>query len=170
MVLRRYALALAPLMLLLMSASCVKQKSAEPPVKVHQVTPENFNAAVLNHQGPVLILFYDEGEESLDMHRRYINLAEKYWENVKFCRMKWEEGMDMTPFKLESLPTVLMYRVGVEIDRLKGVPPKIPEFIDWDDDLELWVLRMALQLEGDEYQATYECRFKNGYELHFSNY
>jgi hypothetical protein len=78
--------------------------------------------------------------------------------------------MDGKPYGLEATPTVILYRNGAEIDRLKGNPPRTKDFINWDEDFELWILRMAMRLESDQQTATYECYFKNGYELQFSNH
>lgn len=168
---KRYLL-LAFLLVLPLVASCApKTPKLKPlPGTVTTVNSENFAGQVLNHPGPALVLFYDENPPSTDMHKRFIGLSQRFGEPIKFCRYKWQQGDDPSPYGLEALPTVVLYKNGYEIDRIKGVPPKTREFMEWDEDVELWLLRNALDLHTDEFTATYECWFKNSYELQFSNY
>jgi hypothetical protein len=163
--------ALAPLALCLLAACVVRNSpDAGMPKTILQVDKDNYAAQVLNHQGACLVLFYDTGSDSTEMHRRFIFFGDKFGDHVKFCRFKWSKGMDGKPYGLEATPTVILYRNGAEIDRLKGNPPRTKDFINWDEDFELWILRMAMRLESDQQTATYECYFKNGYELQFSNH
>ncbi len=168
---KRYLLLACALLLPLVVSCAAKTPELKPlPGDVTNVTNETFAAQVLNHDGPALVLFYDENPPSTDMHRRFIEFAQRFGEPIKFCRYKWAEGDDPTLYGLEALPTVVLYKKGYEIDRIKGIPPKTKDYMDWDEDVELWLLRNALDLRADEYTATYECWFKNSYELKFSNY
>ncbi len=168
---KRYML-LTILLILPLLASCAEKapKLKELPGNVISINTENYTAEVLNHDGPALVLFYDENPPSTDMHRRFIEFAQRFGGPVKFMRYKWSDGDDPALYGLEALPTVVLYRKGYEIDRIKGIPPKTKEYQNWDEDVELWILRNALELHSDDYTATYECWFKNSYELQFSNY
>jgi len=152
-------------------AACVKPNiESTLPKTIHPVDKDSYAAQVLGHEGACLVLFYDTAADSTEMHRRFIRFADKFGDQAKFCRFKWSKGMDAKPYQLQATPTIILYRNGAEIDRLKGNPPTTKDFQKWDEDFELWILRMALRLEGDTQTSTFECYFKNTYELQFSNF
>ncbi len=160
-------------LLLLLSATtaCVPKKVPERlPGDIITVTRDTYKAEVLNYKGPCLVLFFDDAGPSSQMHRRFIYFADRFGKHVKFVRFKWAPGADPAHYKLEATPTVVLYQSGAEIDRVKGNPPTTSEYQNWDDDFELWILRMALRVKTDELSSTYECYFRNGYDLKFSNY
>ncbi|PIP37503.1 MAG: hypothetical protein COX19_16585 [Desulfobacterales bacterium CG23_combo_of_CG06-09_8_20_14_all_51_8] len=82
----------------------------------------------------------------------------------------WQVNDDPSRFKLEMLPTVILYRNGGEIDRIKGIPPEEKDRAAWNDDLELWFLKNAMELKGSEYSGDFTYLFKNGYTLQVGNY
>lgn len=168
---KRYLLLVCALLLFMVAGCAEKTPKLKPlPGNVHNVNTDTFAAQVLNHDGPALVLFYDENPPSTAMHKLFINFSQRFGEPIKFCRYKWSAQDDPSPYGLEALPTVVLYKRGYEIDRIKGIPPKTREYMNWDEDVELWLLRNALDLKTDEFTATYECWFKNSYELKFSNY
>ena len=136
------------------------------PINHHTYTDE-----IMLYNGPAIVLFYNtEFWQSLDMKRRLEWLAEKYRGKVKFAMFHWQVSDDPSRFSLEMLPTVILYRNGEEIDRIKGIPPEEKERSAWNDDLELWFLKNALALEGSEYSGEFTYFFRNGYTLQVSNY
>jgi hypothetical protein len=161
---------LALLLVLPLLPSCAGKQMKSLPGNITTITQDNFAAQVLHHEGPALVLFYDEGPKSTDMHNRFIDFAARFGDPVKFCRLKWPEGEGASLYGLEELPTVVLFKNGFEIDRLRGIPPKTKDYMDWNDDVELWILRNALDLSTDKYSATYECKFNNSHDLQFSNY
>lgn len=152
------------------------------PRESQRQTPEQTSAlTVVNHQtytdeimlykGPAIVLFYNtQFWQSMDMKRRLEWLENKYRGKAKFAMFHWQVSDDPSRFSLEMLPTVILYRDGAEIDRIKGIPPEEKSRAKWNDDLELWFLKNALALEGSEYSANFTYLFRNGYTLQVGNY
>jgi hypothetical protein len=159
----------------LLLTACTGSRDARPPGgEVSPLTVVNhhtYTDEIMLHEGPALVLFYNtQFWQSLDMKRRMEWLAEKYKDKAKFAMFHWQVSDDPTRFSLEMLPTVILYRDGGEIDRIKGIPPEEKDRAKWNDDLELWFLKNALALEGSEYSAEFTYLFKNGYALQVGNY
>ncbi len=154
-----------------LSTSCSMRPKVEGvlPKGIVQVDKNNYNAMVLKSKGPCLVLFYDEGIESTALHRLYIAFADRYGKHAKFCRYKWDGSDNPDSYRLEVQPTIILYRDGIEIDRLRGIPPRTSDYVDWNEDVELWVLRTAIQVKSDKYTATFNCFFNNTYDLEFTN-
>lgn len=141
------------------------------PAGVITVNHQTFTNEITTHTGSAVIVFYNnEFWQSLDMKRRIEWLAGKYSGRAKFAQFHWQVADDPSRFKLEMLPTVILYQNGVEIDRIKGIPPEEKDRIRWNDDLELWFLKNALRLEGSQYSADFTYFFRNGYKLQVGNY
>jgi thioredoxin-like negative regulator of GroEL len=135
------------------------------------VNHHTYTDEIMLYDGPAIVLFYNtQFWQSLDMKRRLEWLAEKYQGKAKFAMFHWQVNDDPSRFSLEMLPTVILYRDGAEIDRIKGIPPEEKNRAAWNDDLELWFLKNALTLQGSEYSAEFTYLFKNGYTLQVGNY
>jgi hypothetical protein len=166
--------------ILLLSACAGSHRPTTPAPPAH---PEHFAPDIItvNHQtftdeittyaGPAIVVFYNnEFWQSLDMKRRIEWLAGKYKGQAKFALFHWPLSDDPSRFTLEMLPTVILYKNGNEIDRIKGIPPDEKERARWNDDIELWFLKNALQLKGSDYSADYTYFFRNDYKLQIGNY
>lgn len=146
-------------------------ESTGEPAYVLRIYDSTFHQEVANFDGAAVVLFYNDNFwQSKDMEKRIQRLAEKYYGKVKFCKFFWQVDADTRPYGLEMLPTVVLYENGSEVDRIKGIPPDKSLLAKFDGDIELWLLKNALHLQGDEYSADYRYLFKNGYTLEISNY
>lgn len=146
------------------------RKGPEPP-DIVQVNAGNFSQEVLRGPGLVLVLFHNpEAAQSREMYQRLSGLAQSYKGQLKFCAFAWDASVDPEPYRLEMLPTLVMYRDGWEIDRMRGIPATIEERRGLSDDLELWLLRTGLGRTSDpRFQAQFSYRFNNGPTLQVGN-
>lgn len=157
--------------------SCAAKQAKSPeviktaPVGIIAVDDYNFGTEVKEYDGAVILLFYNEKDwQSKDMKKRIEHFADKYSGRVKFCEFPWSPGADGEAYGLEMLPTVILYRNGAEIDRIKGIPPEDRDRLKWNDDIELWLLKNVLSVKAGKYSGNYIYMFKNSYRLNISNY
>jgi len=68
------------------------------------------------------------------------------------------------------LPTVVLYKGGVEIDRIRGIPPDENGLMKFNDDIDLWMKKNVMELDGGQYLGKFRYLFANGYTLNVSNY
>lgn len=154
--------------------SCARPP-ADPVIPVPEtgmisVDHHSFQEEVINYPGTVLVLFHNrQFWQSVDMQKRIEWLAEQYQEEARFAVFEWRISDDPGRFRLEMLPTVILYRDGYEIDRIKGIPPGEDERRTWNDDLELWFLVNAMQLESGRYSGDFSYLFENDYTLKIGN-
>ena len=126
-------------------------------IEIVRINENTFSTEVTMYEGPALVLFYNSKYwQSKDMERRLEYFAKKYeGREIKFCKFHWPLAADAKAFQLEMLPTLILYRQGNEIDRIKGIPPEQAERNEWNDDIELWILKNALQLKSGTYAGKY---------------
>lgn len=169
---RAHALLTLAVLALFLAPACAPKKAAEtPPPRMVSVIQATYKAEVLDSRGLTLVLFHnDKFRQAVDMRQRYETFAEKFYGKAKFCEFTWKADGDTKPYRLETLPTVVMYRDGQEVDRIKGLPTGRAELAAFNDDVELWLLKTGLGLSTGSYQADYKYRFNNGYKLSSSNY
>ncbi len=87
---------------------------------------KDFKATVLDAQKPVLVDFWAAWCGPCKMIAPVIEeLAKEYSGRVKIVKMNVDENME-TPndFSVRSIPTLILYKNGKEIDRMVGVVPK----------------------------------------------
>lgn len=147
-------------------AACARAPKTQPP-DIVAVNAENYSAEVLRQPGVTVLLFHNlEAWQSQDMYQRVSWLAATYKGKLKFCTFAWDMAADPAPYRLEILPTLVMYRNGYEVDRMRGIPDDARAMAALNDDLELWILRTGLKLTQDpKFQAAFDYRFKNGTKL-----
>jgi hypothetical protein len=150
---------------------CACARKAPPPPDIVQVTAENYTEEVLREPGPTLLLFHNpQAPQSQEMYKLLGWLAQTYKGQLKFCAFAWDAGADPAPYKLEMLPTLVLFRNGWEIDRMRGIPATAQERRTLPDDLELWLLRTGLERTYDpRFQAQFSYRFNNGNTLQAGN-
>lgn len=169
---RVYAVLILAVLALALAPGCAPKKASEtPPPRMVSVTQPTYKAEVLDSKGLTLVLFHNEKfRQAVDMRQRYEGLADKFYGKAKFCEFTWKSDGDTKPYRLETLPTVVMYRDGQEVDRIKGLPTGRAELAAFNDDMELWLLKTGLGMSTGAYQADYKYRFNNGHKLISSNY
>jgi thioredoxin-like negative regulator of GroEL len=152
-------------------ALCACAKKAQAPPDVIPITAQTFTYEVLRQPGVTLVLFYTaDSPQSREMQQRLDWLSTAYKGQLKFCAFAWDTSADPAPYRLEMLPSLVMYRDGWEIDRMRGIPATLEQLRGLNDDLELWVLRTGLQRTSDaRFQAQFSYRFNNDNRLEAGN-
>ena len=151
--------------------ACAGPHVARAPIRIIPIDEYTFVDEVENYDGIALVLFYnDTFWQSQNMRDRLGYIADKYQGTAKFCSFSWKMETNDTPYQLEILPTVVLYDQGVEIDRIRGIPPDERGRLKFNDDLELWYLKNVMGLEGSRYYSQYKFLFKNSYKLHVNNF
>lgn len=146
------------------------KRKAPPPPDVAQVNAQSFAAEVGAGSGLVLVLFQnDTYPQSREMVGRLDLLAGKYKGKAKFLSFFWDMEGDAQAYGLEMLPTLVMYRDGREVDRMRGVPAERDFKETLDDDLELWLLKTGMNLTRGKYYGDFSYRFNNTSRLAASN-
>jgi thiol-disulfide isomerase/thioredoxin len=142
---------------------CACARKAQAPPDIIPVTAANYTEEVLRQPGVTLVLFQTpDAPQSREMYSHLSWLSQAYKGQLKFCAFAWDVSADPAPYRLEMLPTLVMYRDGWEIDRMRGVPTTMDARRGLNDDLELWVLRTGLQRTYDpRFQAQFSYRFDN---------
>lgn len=140
------------------------------PSGIVKLDNNNFANEVKSYRGPVLVLFYNqEYWQSRDMEKRFDYFAKKFDTDAKFCKFHWDINDDAEPYDLELLPTVVLYKNGAEFDRIRGINPDEKERANLNDDMELWIMKNALEMQGSKYNAEYKYLFNNSFTLHVTN-
>lgn len=163
---------IAIFMFLISCATKGVRKVEEPSYeKIVMIDNTTFAKEVEQFDGFALVFFYNEKFwQSRDMEKRFEYFADQFYKNAKFCKFHWAVNADAKLYRLKMLPTTVLYKDGAEIDRIKGIPPDKNARMKWNSDIELWILKNVLGLEGDEYAGKFKYLFRNGYKLHISNY
>lgn len=101
------------------------------------VDDENYASEVSDFTGPLLVFFYaDWCPFSETLIPRYADIEEKYAGKIKFCRYPLDigykdfqspEGLKLwdglaQKYGVETIPTIIMFNQGKEIDRMRGRP------------------------------------------------
>lgn len=163
------ALLMALAALGLCACAGVKPKSPPPP-DVIQLDAQSFSWEITSSSGLALVLFHnDRFPQSREMFGRLNSLAAKYKGKAKFCSFSWDVGADTSVYNLEMLPTLVMYRDGREVDRMRGIPSERDFQDNLADDLELWLLKTGMGLERGGFYGDFTYRFNNTSRLGASN-
>ena len=91
-----------------------------------KITDENFENEVTNSNIPVLVDFWAAWCGPCKMIAPVIEeLAKEYSGQIKIAKMNVDENME-TPnnFSVRSIPTLILFKDGNEMDRMVGVVPK----------------------------------------------
>lgn len=138
---------------------------------IANINDKSIDKAVYQYPGYSVVLFHnDKFWQSKDMSKRISFFADRYWEKIRFCEFYWDTKRSGKKYGLTMLPTVILYHNGQELDRIKGIPKTKEDRESWNNDLNLWLLKNALEVKGNDYSGNYKYRFKNGSELQISNY
>lgn len=171
----KYCLLLATITVMLSSCGGVKIEPREPIGEVvpnyQKVNESNIDQVVNQYPGFAVVLFYNSQYwESNDMKKRMDLFSHIYGQDVRFCDYHWDMNNDGSKYKLELLPTVVLYKHGNEIDRIKGIPGNEQDRMKWNKDIDLWFLKNAKGAKGNEHSGAYSYRFNNGSQLEINNF
>jgi thioredoxin 1 len=90
------------------------------------VTDQNFQEEVLNSSTPVLVDFYAEWCGPCKMIAPIIDeLAGEYEDKAKIVKVNVDESPSTAQgFGVMSIPTLIFFKGGAEVDRITGALPK----------------------------------------------
>lgn len=100
-------------------------------MSVIKVNLENFSQEVLNSDKPVLLDFYADWCGPCNMMAPEMEAFAEETETVKVCKLDVDEATDLAmTFGVMSIPTVILFKNGEEVDRFVGAREKdgIAEF------------------------------------------
>ncbi len=92
----------------------------------HIVTDQNFDAEVLKSKIPVLVDFFAEWCGPCKMLAPLVDeLAGTYEGKVKIVKLNVDDSMDSSQtYGVMSIPTLIFFKGGKEVDRVVGVLTK----------------------------------------------
>ncbi len=164
-----YSLLICTVMVVGLSSCAMvqKQDGSSPVVTLNE---KDYDKKVLQSAGTSVVLFYDESEDaSQKMLRAYNVFARNYSDFAIFYGMKWQDGKDGDKYGLKILPTMVLFKNGIEIDRMKGVPSG-QESLGFSDDLDLWMLKNVVEVKNDIYSGAFSYFFENTNRLHIGSH
>lgn len=97
-----------------------------------ELNKDNFDAEVLQAQGPVIVDFWGTKCEPCkalmpDVHR----LAEQYGDKIKFCSLNTTENRRLAiGQKVMGLPTFIVYKNGEKVKEMSGAENCTPETVE----------------------------------------
>lgn len=100
-------------------------------MSVIRVNLENFSQEVLKSDKPVLLDFYADWCGPCNMMAPEMEAFAEETETVKVCKLDVDEATDLAmTFGVMSIPTVILFKNGEEVDRFVGAREKdgIAEF------------------------------------------
>lgn len=154
-------------------SSCARDQGAPMPEnkpKLMAIDDSSIKSAVFDYPGWAVVLFTnDQYWQCKDMMERMAFFADRHGEIVRFCSFSWDLKRDRQAYRLEMLPTVILYHRGREVDRIRGIPERAEDREKWNNDLNLWLLKNALEAKGEALSGSYLYRFNNTSELEIKN-
>ena len=92
----------------------------------HLVTDQNFDKEVLQSKVPVLVDFYADWCGPCKMIAPLVEeLAKDYEGKAKVVKLNVDESMDSAQkYGVMSIPTLIFFKDGKEVDRVTGALPK----------------------------------------------
>ena len=92
----------------------------------HIVTDQNFDDEVLKSKTPVLVDFFAEWCGPCKMIAPLVDeLATEFDGKAKIVKLNVDESMDTSQkYGVMSIPTLIFFKNGEEVDRLVGAMPK----------------------------------------------
>ena len=100
-------------------------------MSVIKVNLENFSQEVLKSEKPVLLDFYADWCGPSNKKAPEMEAFAEETETVKVCKLDVDEATDLAmTFGVMSIPTVILFKNGEEVDRFVGAREKdgIAEF------------------------------------------
>ena len=100
--------------------------SSSSPAAPVNVTDQTFHQEVLSHNGPVLVDCWAPWCGPCKMVAPVLDqLASEYASRVKIAKLNVDENpITASQYGIQSIPTMLLFKAGKQIDRLVGALPK----------------------------------------------
>jgi len=156
------------ILIIFMLVSCVRYEKI--PEKFQFLDDETFKMKITYSSGFAVVLFYNVSYwQSQYMERQFHFFADKYYGKTKFYKFPWKIDKDPSNYKLEMLPTLVLYEDGIEQDRIKGIPAEKKFWRNFEQDIDLWFIKNVLKLQGSEYDGHFNYFFHNSHVLQIEN-
>ena len=92
---------------------------------VIELTTENFEAEVSTYQGKVLVDFWASWCPPCKMLAPVVDEVAEEVQDVKICKINVDEQQALAmQFKVASIPTLIVFQDGEEVNRSLGFIPK----------------------------------------------
>jgi hypothetical protein len=154
----------------MLGLSACARKATPPPPPPPAMDAAGLLREIQQSTGLMLVLFRAAAEaRSTEMYEVVSPLASRYQGQVQVKTFIYDAGTDKNLFTLEVLPTLVMYRDGKEVDRMRGAPVREQERRDILDDLDLWVLSTGLQYQLEGFRGDFRYQYNNTNRLQIMN-
>ncbi len=103
--------------------------------KLAQITSSNWESEVLKSERPVLVDFWAEWCGPCRMVGPVVEqIAQTYSDKIKVVKLNVDENQDIAmKYGIQSIPSILLFKNGKEINRTIGAAPK-DVYIKFIDD------------------------------------
>lgn len=92
---------------------------------VIELTTDNFDTEVTEYKGKVLVDFWASWCPPCKMLSPVVDEVAEEVNDVKICKINIDEQADLAmKFKVASIPTLIVFDEGVEVNRSLGFIPK----------------------------------------------
>ena len=92
---------------------------------VVEISKDNFQAEVLSSDKPVIVDFWASWCGPCKMLSPLVDQIAEENDNIKVCKVNVDDEQDIAvEYKVMSIPTLVVFKDGAEVNRSVGVKPK----------------------------------------------